>query len=499
MHGRASGVLLHITSLPSHCGIGDLGPGAYAFADFLVHTRQRYWQMLPLNPVAPMRHYSPYSSTSTFAGNPLLINPEKMIECGQLKRSSLRNIPEFRHDKVEYDMALEVKEYLFDCMYDFAHRKIIESYDYQSFCARNDHWLDDFTLFVALKKSFGGQTWNRWPTEFRNRVPSALDAARKLHKRVIEREKILQFIFYNQWHQLRDYCNTRGIQIIGDIPIYTNYDSADTWAHPDLFDLDENRERAFLSGVPPDYFSATGQLWGNPVYNWEMMRETRYSWWIRRLEQTFSLYDIVRIDHFRGLIAYWRVAAGEKTAINGEWMPVPSDDFFNVLFRRFVNLPIIVEDLGTITADVREAIARFGFPGMKLLLFAFEKDDPANPYLPHNYRPNCVAYTGTHDTNTIRGWFENELDEEQRCRLFNYIGKDVSPEQLHWEMIRLVMMSVADKAIFPIQDIFGLGEETRMNRPSTARGNWEWRLSPAFMTPERAETLLEMTETYGRT
>ncbi|MFW5775088.1 MAG: 4-alpha-glucanotransferase, partial [Chitinivibrionales bacterium] len=281
MHGRASGILLHMTSLPSHCGIGDMGAGAYAFADFLVHTRQRYWQMLPLNPVDPSRFFSPYSSTSTFAGNPLLINPEKMVQSGELKRSALRTIPEFRHDKVEYGLALEVKEHLFDCVCDFSHKKVTDSSEYQRFCERNEYWLDDFSLFIALKKQFNGEPWNRWPAEFKNRNPAALLAARKQLRRAIDREKILQCIFFRQWSRLRAYCNTRGVQIIGDIPIYTNYDSADTWAHPELFDLDENSRRAFLAGVPPDYFSETGQLWANPVYNWDQLQKTRYDWWVK--------------------------------------------------------------------------------------------------------------------------------------------------------------------------------------------------------------------------
>lgn len=329
-------------------------------------------------------------------------------------------------------------------------------------------------------------------------MPEALQRMRSECAVDIEREKLGQFLFLTQWQALKGYCNERGIQIIGDIPIYVCYDSADVWANADIFKLDQEKRAITVAGVPPDYFSAFGQLWGNPVYNWEALRLTGYKWWTERLDRTLSLYDVVRVDHFRGLVAYWEVPAHHTNAIDGRWVEVPTDDFFNTLFKRFFTLPIIAEDLGLITPDVREAIKRFGFPGMKVLLFAFGEDNPMHIYLPHTYEKNYVVYTGTHDNNTARGWFDNEAGPEEKKRFFRYIGREVASDEVNWEFIRLAMASIADIAIIPMQDILGLGKEARMNRPSIAQGNWEWQLVPSQLTEDLAQRLRTMTETYGR-
>jgi len=311
-------------------------------------------------------------------------------------------------------------------------------------------------------------------------------------------EKFLQYLFFKQWFSLKNYCNSKNIQIIGDVPIYVSFDSVDVWANPGIFKLDKKKMPTFIAGVPPDYFSKTGQLWENPVYRWDVLKETRYSWWVKRIEHNLRLFDVIRLDHFRGFVAYWEVPANEKTAINGKWIEVPAEDFFSTLLKHFPNLAIIAEDLGFITPDVIEVIDHFRFPGMKLLIFAFGDDFPKSSYLPHNHTKNCVVYTGTHDNNTVKGWWRREASPEDRKRLFKYIGREVEEGNIQWEFIRLAMMSVADMVIIPMQDILGLGEEARMNLPATAEGNWEWRLIPEQLTPSLAKRLSEMTEIYGR-
>jgi 4-alpha-glucanotransferase len=311
-------------------------------------------------------------------------------------------------------------------------------------------------------------------------------------------EKFFQYIFFKQWLALKSYCNSKNIQIIGDMPIYMNYDSCDVWANPEIFKLNEEKQPASVSGVPPDYFSATGQLWGNPVYNWEVLKQTQYSWWIKRVEHNLKFFDILRLDHFRGFVGYWEIPSGEETAINGKWVAAPAEEFFGTLLKHFPGLPIIAEDLGEITPDVREVMSRFGFPGMKILIFAFGDDLPVHPYAPHNYTENCLVYTGTHDNNTVKGWFRKEASLQLRNRLSAYLGHEASEDRIHWELIRLAMMSIARIAIIPMQDLLGLGEEARMNQPATIEGNWSWRLLPEQLTPTVTNKLTEMTEIYGR-
>lgn len=498
MKTRGSGILFHITSLPSPYGIGDLGTWAYKFIDFLAETKQSFWQILPLNPTDSVHGNSPYNSVSAFASNTLLISPELMYKNGLLKKSDIEGLPSFPEGRAVYHETGNHKKQLFHRAYEYFKGNGWNTYAYEKFCLENTHWLNDFALFTVLKDYFHGQVWSEWPWEIRDRKPESLDAFRSEHHERIEREKFLQYLFFEQWSALKKYSNDRGIQIIGDMPIYVCYDSADVWANPDLFKLNESKQPVFVAGVPPDYFSKTGQLWGNPVYQWDRLKKTEYQWWIRRVKQNLSLFDMIRVDHFRGFVAYWEVPSAEKTAVNGRWVEAPAENLFTTLLKHFPYLPIIAEDLGTITPDVREIIRYFEFPGMRILLFAFGYDLPANPYAPHNHIRNCLVYTGTHDNNTVKGWFEKETTQADRERLFRYIGREVSSQDIHWEFIRLAMMSVANLAIVPMQDILGLGEESRMNYPSTTAGNWLWRLLPTQLTPELTQRLSGMTEIYGR-
>jgi 4-alpha-glucanotransferase len=498
MRKRSSGILLHITSLPSRFGIGDLGPEAFAFADKLAAANQSYWQVLPLGPTEPAHGNSPYTGISAFAANTLLISPDKLVEEGYLTKSDLDDVPAFSDDCVDYPAVMSYKNDVFDKAWTRVKKAKKKQQEFDRFCAENAWWLDDYTLFVSLKAHFGGSVWVDWPEEYRWRRPEALQAAQEQFSDRIGREKFLQFLVFRQWNALKSYCNEKGIQMVGDLPIYVNYDSVDVWTHRDIFKLDDHGRPSFVSGVPPDYFSETGQLWGNPVYNWPKLKQGGYFWWLRRVSHVLAMFNVIRIDHFRGLVAYWEIPSHEKSAINGHWEQVPSTDFFNRMLRQFAFLPIIVEDLGVITPDVREIIHNYHFPGMKVVLFAFGEDNPHHIYLPHMYQENYVAYTGTHDTNTVRGWFDKEATPEQKNRLFAYAGRDLSSEEVPWEMVRLIMMSHAWLVMVPLQDILGLGDEARMNRPSTTTGNWRWRLRPSGITPPTVQRLAELTRIYGR-
>ncbi len=493
---RASGILLHLTSLPSQSGIGGFGPEAYRFAEFLADAHQLYWQILPLNPTDPAHGHSPYHSISAFAGNPLLISPRLLLPMGLLTRADLSPMPGFATERVDFAAATKYKMRLFRCAYErFRSHKVPDNYTL--FC-NGAPWLNDYALFKTLKTHFGNHSWTRWPQPVRNRRPEALRAAGKRFEAAVGMEKFLQFLFFQQWLQLKDHCVQRGVRIIGDVPIYVPLESADVWAHPRFFKLGANKKPLAVSGVPPDYFSRTGQLWGHPVYCWEALKADGYRWWVKRLEHNLNLFDRVRLDHFRGLVAYWEVPARAKTAVVGRWVPAPAVDFLRRLGRRLPDLPLIAEDLGSITPDVREIIRQFGLPGMRVLLFAFGDDFPESSFLPHNYVPNCVAFTGTHDNNTIRGWFKSEAGPAQRRNLFKYLGGPAPEAQLHWHLIRLVMMSVADTAIIPLQDLLGLDDSARMNRPARKRGNWRWRIKPGALPPRTAERLRELTVTCGR-
>jgi 4-alpha-glucanotransferase len=370
--------------------------------------------------------------------------------------------------------------------------------NYDRFCEENGYWLTDFAHFTALKEHYGNISWSDWPAAIRDRQPDALEVSKREFAERIEREKVFQFLFYRQWMSLKNYCRQNHIRIIGDLPIYLSNQSADVWAHPEIFKLDENKKPTHISGVPPDYFSKTGQLWGNPVYNWDKLAESDFQWWLKRIEHNLKLFDVLRIDHFRGLVAYWEVAAGEKTAINGRWVNVPVTSFFERLRQHCPYLPLIAEDLGIITPDVQEVIKQLDIPGMKVLLFAFGDNSADNPYAPHNHVRKCVVYTGTHDNNTIKGWFEKEAPADEKRNLARYLGKEVSAGEISWDFIRMAMMSVADTIIVPMQHILGLGDEARMNIPSTVEGNWEWRLNADHLTSSLRDKLRDFTEIFGR-
>ncbi len=497
MHERGSGILLHITSLPSSFGIGDLGPGAYAFADFLQVSGQRYWQVLPLNPTDAVHGNSPYSCTSAFAGNPLMISPELMVRDGFIDEGDLGGAVDFSADRVNYGRVIEFKAQLMARAFE-RFKGNPDRADYDGFCAINAHWLDGYALFAAIKNHQEGLVWSAWPQGLRDRDPGALDVARAEFGEEIEREKFGQFLFFKQWMALKSYCKEKGVKIVGDIPIYVNYHSADAWTHREAFKLDEAGQPTHVAGAPPDRFSATGQRWGNPVYRWDALKETGFAWWMERMDHMLALHDVVRVDHFRGLVAYWEVPAHHKSAKNGVWVEAPIDGLMGAMRTHFPDLPIIAEDLGFITDDVRAAMKRFELPGMKVLLFAFDEDHPAHPYLPHMYERNCVAYTGTHDNNTVRGWYDDEARPADRKRLSAYVGREVSADDAPWEFIRLAMSSVADTCIVPLQDALNLGAHARMNTPATTSGNWEWRVMPRALTKELAKRLAAMARTYGR-
>lgn len=498
MNNRGSGVLLHVTSLPSAFGIGDLGPGAYKFVDFLSQTKQHYWQFLPINPIDPSFGYSPYSSISAFAGNTLFISPEVLVADGLLSKDDLASVSFLGENHCDYAAVVPYKEELLNWAYLNFKNTRANKIEFEHFCMNNSYWLEDFALFVVLKEILGGRSWNEWPEEYKDREEGYLDAVRHKHADELEKVKFLQYIFNKQWHWLKGYCQQKGVRMIGDIPIYVSYDSADVWTHPRIFKLDENKKASFVAGVPPDYFSQTGQLWGNPVYSWEALRETGYQWFLERFAHNLELFDVMRIDHFRGFVAFWEVAVVEKTAVKGRWMSAPAYDFFNVLINRFGRMPIIAEDLGIITDDVREVMRHFAFPGMRVLLFAFGDDSPTHPYLPHNYVQNCVVYTGTHDNNTARGWFDSEAASLEKERLFRCVGHEVSSESVNWELIQLAMRSIANTVIIPMQDILGLGAAARMNQPAQPRGNWVWRLKLQQLSPDIEKMLADITETSGR-
>jgi 4-alpha-glucanotransferase len=496
MSVRSSGILLHPSSLPTGYGIGDLGPSALRFADFLARTGQRLWQVLPLNPTEGAHGHSPYHSPSAFAGNLLLISPQALVQQGLLPESQKAPSPAWPEQRVAFGRVVRLKQRL---MQQACERFGTDgdTADYERFCLRAG-WLDDFALYAVLRSRYHPRPWYEWPRPLRDRHAKALQAARKKFTDPIRFQKIQQYLFFRQWHALKQYCNRRQIRLIGDMPIYVPLDSADVWAHPRCFKLTRSGRPVAVSGVPPDYFSATGQLWGHPVYDWEVLQTQGYGWWIDRMQQHLKMYDLTRIDHFRGLVAYWEVPAGAKTAINGRWVPAPVEDFFDRLTKRFGPLPVIAEDLGIITADVREVIRRYKFPGMRVLLFAFGGDFPNGSFLPHRHEPNCVVYTGTHDNNTIRGWFQKEADRKTKTNLFRYLGQEVPVAELPWKLIRMAMMSTAETVIVPLQDVLGLGSEARMNRPASRRGNWLWRFGWDALNSETADRLRDISETYGR-
>ena len=493
---RGSGLLLHITSLPSPFGIGDLGPEAFQFVDQLAAGQQHYWQILPLNPTDPAYDNSPYLSSSAFAINPWLISPQLLLQDGLVGSDDVGAHPEFPADRVDFPAVISWKKSLYQKA--FAARGKKPDPEFDRFDAENAHWLEEYALFTALKGRFEEEAWSEWPVAFRDRDPVTMAQARRELAEEIALAKFLQFKAYRQWLGLKTYANKKGIQIFGDLPIYVDFDSTDVWLHPGHFKLDESKRPYVVSGVPPDYFSATGQRWGNPIYNWEEMARDGYAWWIGRLRQNLKLFDLVRIDHFRGLVAYWEVPASEPTAIHGRWVEVPIYDFFDKLKQAVPEMNVVAEDLGIITDDVRHALKTLNLPGMKVLLFAFNDNLDGNPYLPHNYEEHCIVYTGTHDNNTARGWYRADASPHEKENLARYVNQDVNEGNLHWRLMELALRSRAAVAIIPVQDVLGLDERARMNRPGTDSGNWRWRLAPGLLTPDALAGLARLTQETGR-
>jgi len=497
LFSRAGGILLHPSSLPGPYGIGDLGPQAYRFVDWLASTGCTLWQVLPLGPTG--YGDSPYQCFSAFAGNPYLISFDALIEDGLLSADDFGDMPRFKSSRVEYGQLIPWKlEVLQKAFSRLSSSSDSMRKEFKHFCSENAAWLDDYALFMSLKEANGGGAWSDWDEALRKREPSAVQKARSDYQDDILRHSFYQFLFFRQWQKLRLYANKQKIKIIGDIPIFIAYDSADAWANPELFFLDEKSLPTVVAGVPPDYFSETGQLWGNPLYRWDVHKASGYAWWLERFRSVLNFVDVVRLDHFRGFAGYYEIPYGAPTAETGQWMTGPGKDFFHTVSRELSGpengtLPIIAEDLGVITPDVVELRDGFNLPGMKILQFGFSGAD--NSFLPHNYPTNCVAYTGTHDNDTAIGWFESAPPEEHTFAL-RYLNSDGS--DFAWDLIRGVWSSVALYAIAPMQDALSLGTEARMNFPSRLGGNWEWRMQEDDMNDALAERLHEFNELYLR-
>lgn len=497
---RASGVLLHPTSLPGRFGIGDLGPEAHGFLRFLHETGQRWWQILPLGPTGYGN--SPYQSYSSHAGNSLLISPELLVEDGWLSSNDLRDYPVLSEDQVDFDAVALAKEQLL--------RRAFRNFRpvhlaFESFQHENSFWLDDYALYMALKGAENGAAWYDWAPEHVAREPNTIARRRQELAGPILYYKFVQYAFDRQWRRLREACEERSIGLIGDLPIFVAQDSADVWSRPDLFLLDEAGKPLFVAGVPPDYFSETGQLWGNPLYRWEAHASERFAWWIARMKALLGRVDLVRLDHFRGFEAYWEVPAGSETAATGRWALGPGTAFLEALREGLGGLPIIAEDLGEITAEVEALRDRFDLPGMRVLQFAFGGNPGTEIHLPHRYLNHCLVYTGTHDNDTSAGWFhaaeaETTQSPEQvaaeRAFALRYLGTDGS--EIHWDLIRIAMSSVADTVIVPLQDVLGLGSSARMNVPGQAEGNWSWRFQATQLDPRVQARLADMTAVYSR-
>jgi 4-alpha-glucanotransferase len=503
---RASGILLHPTCLPGSFGIGDFGPAAFAFVDFLKDAGQKLWQLLPLNPTG--YGDSPFQCFSAYAGNHLLISLEKLQAQGILEASDFRGQPHFPQDSVDFGSVIPWKSrVLREAASRFLRNASGEDRRaFESFCAPNISWLPDFALFMACKHEHGGISWNKWPAEIAQRTSSGLSAARRRLNEEVLTMQYWQFEFFRQWKEIQGYAHKAGIRIVGDVPIYVALDSADVWANREYFQLSDEGQPLKIAGVPPDYFSATGQCWGNPIYHWDRLQQTGYRWWIERFRAALAMYDAVRVDHFRGFEAYWEIPGEETTAINGRWIKGPGISFFAALEQELGALPIIAENLGVITPEVESIRDRFHFPGMAILQFAFGKDPQGPSFRPHNYGRELAAYTGTHDNDTTVGWW-NSSGEADSTRSADDVVKEhafassylnFKDEPVQWVMIRSALSSIADLAIIPLQDALGLSSEARMNLPGTVKGNWRWRFKAGALTPEIAKRLREMVELYGR-
>ncbi|HEX4068087.1 MAG TPA: 4-alpha-glucanotransferase [Acidobacteriaceae bacterium] len=490
---RSSGLLLHIGSLPSHGGIGDLGPAAYAFADFLAASRQRLWQVLPLGPTGYGN--SPYASLSAFAGNPLLLSPELLADRGWIEHDRLADLPG-RTGNIDYEEVIAKKLPLIEeAARNFVQRHSDAEWSrFTAFCQENATWLNDWGFYTVLRRKYNYASWNHWPEGIKHRTPEALERIRSEHGEELVVAQAIQFAFDEQWRALRDYCAARDIRFIGDIAIFVNYDSADVWTHPELFELNSDLSPIRVAGVPPDYFSETGQRWGNPLYKWDALQQSGFPWWTDRIRRATFLYDILRLDHFRGFEAFWAIPAQDETAVNGQWVKAPGAALFQTLHDRLGDLPFIAEDLGLITKEVDALRERFGFPGMKVMQFGFS-DRGAHIHLPHQYVTNTVAYTGTHDNDTTLGWWKT-AGEKERAAVQAYIQAEDG--KVVWALIRSVATSVADICLFPVQDILELEGNARMNVPSRPTGNWSWRYAEGALTPTLAQKLAALTAVADR-
>ena len=502
IENRTSGILIHLTSLPGKHGIGDLGPGAHMFIDFLAAAGQSYWQFLPTGPTSTAFDNSPYMCRSVFAGNPLLISLELLQEINHLSVDDLAEVPDFSEHVTNYNKVGSFKTALLKKAFEkFLPSK--SNIEFHQFCHNHKEWLDDYALFMSFREEFDSRPWYEWPDFAARRSGIAFTQYTSENAEKLLYFKYVQFIFFSQWQKLYDYAHAKNISLIGDIPIYVALDSSDVWANQELFKINSQTLKPIkVAGVPPDYFSETGQRWGNPVYKWKTaankINTKLYDWWLNRFKQIFSMMDMVKIDHFRGFEAFWEIPAHEETAIKGKWTNGPGKSFFTYLKKELRELPIIAEDLGVITPLVEKMRIDLGFPGMKILQFAFESDEK-NPYLPHNYEQiNSIVYTGTHDNNTTFGWFlGNQLSDEARIRIRRYLNSH-DDKHIVTELTRLAMSSIANLAIIPMQDILGFGEDCRMNRPGSQSGNWRWRCAPYFINNEVAQRLLDMTTFYNR-
>ena len=491
---RSSGILLHPTSLPGDYGIGDLGDSAFRFVDWLEAQGQSIWQVLPLGPTS--YGDSPYQTLSAFAGNANLISLGKLVEDGLLCAGDLNNVPPFPRNRVDYGWIIPYhNQKLALAQHNFvAGANPLLKHEYEAFVSENSAWLDDFALFVALKRQHKLRPWTEWETPLLRRDQMALEEARKSCGEAIKLECFRQWLFYRQWAALKAYANNKGMSLIGDLPTFVAHDSADVWANQHEYLLDARGDPTVVAGVPPDYFSPTGQRWGNPLYRWDILAGEGYQWWIHRVQTLLKLVDFIRIDHFRGFEAYWEIPASEPTAIKGEWVAGPGASFFHALESALGDLPIIAEDLGVITPGVEKLRDDFGLPGMKVLHFAFS--DPANPFLPHNHTRNCIVYTGTHDNNTTRGWWDTEVDDQTRAFVKDYLGHDF--HDIVWTLARMGMRSPAQAFVMPMQDVLGLASESRMNTPGTAAGNWTWRLTEQSFEHPGKDALRHFTWLYQR-
>lgn len=496
---RSAGVLLHITSLPSPYGIGDLGPEAEKFAEFLNQSGQRYWQILPVNPTGEEQLYSPYSAVSAMAGNTLLISPEKMVADDLVSPADLKKFNVANHGKVSYKEATLVREVLFEKGFRTFLTSPPTHPPFREFCRRESWWLDDFALYSVLKEHHDNKPWYEWPNPYKLRQQKALGDINRFHVERINKVKWLQYIFDKQWKELKAFCNNLNILMFGDLPFYVSYDSADVWANPEIFKLDNARNMKGVAGVPPDYFNSEGQLWGMPVFRWDVLKKKGYSWWVNRVRKNFEMFDQVRLDHFRAFVSFWEVPADEKTAVNGKWNRGPGSDIFRVIHEKLGKPAFIAEDLGDVDATVFALRDEFDFAGMKVLQFAFGDNMTTSDYIPHNYTTNFVVYTGTHDNNTTVGWWLKDTKQDVRANLKQYVDQPgISQNNIHLVLGKMAYASVARIVILPLQDVLGLDETARMNTPASVKLNWLWRLKGGQLLPTFKNQLLKWARLYNR-